>query len=187
MSSNVEDHFDHSRFKLPPLDEPLPPHYNERTGSPAAYGDRKINDEANYIHGPWLLKKTSVHVESTPSNVLDDNLSGHVSISTTKSDEKRAVRNLLSRFGRQPSSDQYHDDRISVADSHETSGFGTTVSIEAAKPRKLTTRQREMKGLEQAASVKRWAGGGKPAEPWGKLVKVNLQTIKCVYNKTSWA
>lgn len=29
-----------------------------------------------------------------------------------------------------------------------------------------------MKGLEQAASMKRWAGEGKPAEAWGKLIKV---------------
>ena len=174
MSSNVEDHFDHSKFKLLPLDEPPPPQYNERKDPSAVPTDLKVNDDANYTHGPWLLKKTSVHVESTPSNVLDDNLSGHVSISTTKSDEKRAVRNLLSRFGRQSSSEKCNDDRSSMADSHETSVFGTTVSIEAAKPRKIPARQREMRGLEQAASVKRWAGDGKPAEAWGKLSKVSL-------------
>ena len=30
-----------------------------------------------------------------------------------------------------------------------------------------------MRGLEQAASMKRWTGNGRPAEAWGKLIKVN--------------
>ncbi|KAL6714790.1 hypothetical protein ACLMJK_007050 [Lecanora helva] len=171
MSSAVEDQIDFSKLKLQPLDAPPPPRYSEEQGIPDATANPKTNDDANYKHGPWLLKKTSVHVESTPSNVLDDNLSGHVSISTTRSDEKRPTRNLLSKIGRQPTSDKIHEDGISISDSHEASLFGTTVSIEAARPRKLPTKQREMKGLEQAASVKRWAGDGKPAEPWGKLIK----------------
>ena len=182
MTSTVRESFDPSTFKLPALDQPPPPRYYDRRGSPISSSDTKTQDDASYTHGPWLLRRTSVHVESTPSNTLEDNLSDHASIATTKSDEKRAVRNLLSRFGRQPSSDQYNDDRISVADSHETSVFGTTVSIEAGQPRKVTTTQREMRGLEQAASVRRWAGDGRPAEAWGKLNKVGQLEVKLDMN-----
>lgn len=172
MSATVDENSDFTAFNLPPLDAPSPPSYDETKASPIPSTEAKAHDDANSKHAPWLLRRTSVHVESRPSNVLEDNLSANLSIPTTKSDKKRAVRNLLSRFGRQPSKDLYRDDGVSVADSHETSLYGTTVSIEAAQPRKTSSRQREMRGLEQAASVKRWAGNGKPAEAWGKLLKV---------------
>ena len=178
MTSAIEGHFDPSDFKLPSLDAPSPPCYTEKRISPVPNTNPKANEDVNYTHRPWLLKKTSVHVESTPSNVLEDNLSDHSSITTTRSDEKRAVRNLLSRFGRQTSGDERPDDRASVADSHETSLFGTTVSIEAGHSKRSQTKQRELKGLEEAASVKRWVGDGKPAEAWGKLAKVSSSAVK---------
>ena len=42
----------------------------------------------------------------------------------------------------------------------------------------MQPRLHEMKGLEQAASIKRWAGGGQPPLAWGKLRKVGpVQTL----------
>ncbi len=182
MSSTVDGHTDHTAFDQPGYDGPPPPHYTEKGGSPVHRADLKVTNDADYKHGPWLLKRTSIHVESTPSNVLEDNFSDHASISTTRSGEKRAARNLLFKFGRQQATEQHRDDRISIAESNETSIFGTTVSIQAGQARKISSKQREMKGLEQAASVKKWASNGKPAEAWGKLIKVSRNCIE-VYDR----
>ena len=60
-----------------------------------------------------------------------------------------------------------------LAQTFDAIPFGTTVSIEAAQPVKAREQQLyEMKGLQQAASMKRWAGEGRPAVAWGKLIKV---------------
>ena len=177
MSTAVEENLDTSPFTLAPLNASLPSHKDEKRASTVPDPEVKIINEGAYRHAPWLLRRTSIHVESTPSNVLDDDLSDIASVSTAKSDEKRAMRNLLGKLGRQKSSEQTPADHASIAESQETSVFGTTVSIEATQPRKLLTKQRELKGLEQAASVKRWAGSGRPAEAWGKLLKVRQFTF----------
>ena len=85
------------------------------------------------------------------------------------------LRNLLTKFGNKAAEDQSDDGKITGdVGRHESSDFGTTVLIEAAQPPKVQKRERhQMKGLEQAASMKRWLGNGNPAEPWGKLAKVN--------------
>ena len=184
MSATVEESSEASKLTSSSLGAPSPFGYSEKRACPEPRPDVKVNDEANYRHAPWLLRRTSIHVESAPLNIIEDKLSDQASISTTKSDEKRAVRNLLSKFGRQKSIEQGHEDCSSIAESNETNAFGTTVSIEAAQPRRVPMKQREMKGLEQAASVKRWAGSGKPAEAWGKLNKVS-QNIRHVVRCTT--
>lgn len=154
---------------------PPPPQYAEAT----AQRDVKVVDNSKYSHSPWLLRRTSIHVESTPNEAWQDDSSSHrvTAPSIRSTDEKKALRNLLTKFGNKSAEDQSEDPRIDrdMGQPHDSSDFGTRVFIEAAQPLKLQTRERHiMKGLEQAASMKRWPGNGNPAEPWGKLAKVNL-------------
>lgn len=157
---------------------PPPPRYTEAT----AQTDVKVVDDSNYSYTPWLLRRTSIHVESTPNEARQDSNSVHREIarSMKSNDEKKALRNLLTKIGNKAAEDQIDDGKFNgdVGQPHDSSDFGTRVFIEAAQPPKVQTRERHlMKGLEQAASVKRWPGNGSPAEPWGKLAKVNLYQI----------
>ena len=169
MSFSTNDKFGFSQLQsaLPP-----PPQYTEAT----AQTDVKVVDDSNYSHSPWLLRRTSIHVESTPNEALQDHNSSHREFapSIKSNEEKKALRNLLTRFGNKAAEDQSDDGRINGdTGRNDSAEFGTTVLIEAAQPPKVQTRERHlMKGLEQAASVKRWPGNGSPAEPWGKLAKV---------------
>lgn len=153
---------------------PPPPQYTEAT----AQTDVKVVDNSNYSHGPWLLRRTSIHVESTPNEALQDHNSSprEIAPSIKSNEEKKALRNLLTKFGNKAAEDQSEDGRVNGdMGRNDSAEFGTTVLIEAAQAPKVQTRERHlMKGLEQAASVKRWPGNGSPAEPWGKLAKVNL-------------
>lgn len=109
----------------------------------------------------------------------DDQSSDRASTCTTVRDEKRG-RSMLGKFGSRHS-DEQSSLHSSIQQSSEDlntifdpSFFATTVSIQAAKPAKAYEQKlHEMRGLKQAASVRRWAGGGKPAEAWGKLMKVS--------------
>lgn len=172
MSFNTSDSLRLSQLQsaLPP-----PPQYTAAT----AQRDVKTVDNYGYSHSPWLLRRTSIHVESTPNEGRQDDSSSHreVAPSIRSNDEKIALRNLVTRFGNKLAEVPSEDRRVDrdAALPHDSSNFGTRVFIEAAPPLKPQTRERhEMKGLEQAASVKRWPGNGDPAEPWGKLTKVNL-------------
>lgn len=171
MSPTTNKHVDPSLLKARPPSHSPPPQYTDLISHTSSAESKPA--ESQYSHGPWLLKRTSIHVESTPTNVVDDTASENISIST-RNEEKRAVRNLISMFGNKPS-EVLHDDRSSIGVSsqlHDLNAFGTTVSIEACQPKRLETKAREMKGLEQAASIWRWTGTGQPAEAWGKLMKV---------------
>ena len=157
---------------------PSPPQYTEATQQ----RDEKVFDNSTYSHSPWLLRRTSIHVESTHNEAWQDDRSSHqeTAPSIRSNDEKKALRNLLTRFGNKPAEDQSEDGRSQrdLGQLHDSSDFGTRVFIEAGQPPKVQTRERhEMKGLEQAASVKRWPGNGKLAEPWGKLAKVNSHPV----------
>ena len=135
--------------------------------------DLKVASPPNYSHPPWLVRRTSIYVESSPADDVDDALSDQISVSTTN-DEKKAVRNLIDRFGRKLL--EVHDDQNSVANSKhdsETTVFGTTVSIEASQPKTRISKKREMQGLAEAASLQRWSGTSQPGEAWGKLAKVS--------------
>ena len=160
---------------------PPPPKYAEAT----AQRDVKSGDNSDYAHSPWLLRRTSIHVESTRNEAWQDDNSSHgeTAPSVKSNDEKKALRNLLNRFGNKTAEDQSEDGRSlrDLGQLHESSDFGTRVFIEAAQPPKSQTWERhEMKGLEQAASVKRWPGNGNAAEPWGKLAKVNYNSMTLV-------
>ena len=133
----------------------------------------------HFNQGAFLLKKTEISVESEVVESLSNGrFSDQASISSSR-DEKRG----RSIFGK--SNDSQCDDRSSIhsgawrssedlAKNFDSLSFGTTVSIEAAPAVKACEqRLHEMRGLEQAASMKRWAGDGKPAEAWGKLSKVS--------------
>lgn len=139
--------------------------------------DSTINESKTETHAPWLLRRTSIHVESTPAEYADDISSEVMSISTTHSDKKNSKRAILNRLANRPA-EELHDDRSSIAPSShnvESTIYGTTVSIEAGKPKVISPKhssQRELKNLEQAASIKHWTGAGQPAEIWGKLLKV---------------
>ena len=155
-----------------PQSSPLARQYKD-----CGHQDLKLTPPTNYSHPPWLVRRTSIHVESSPADGLDDNLSDHLSISTAN-DEKKAMRNLIDRFGKKHL--DVHDDQSSITNSKhesENTAFGTTVSIEASQPRTMISKQREMQGLEDAASLQRWSGTDQPGEAWGKLVKVCIKTI----------
>ena len=158
---------------------PPPPQYNHRQSHPKS----GLAETSNYGNGSWLLRRTSFTIESTPAAADNnsDNLSDQHSItSSARSEEKRRLRNVISRFAKL--GDEVPDDgrrsRSSegTAQPYDGERFGTTVSIEVghnARPR--TQRRHEMKGLEEAASMKRWTGSGKPADAWGKLAKVGIK------------
>ena len=160
---------------------PPPPQYNQKRSHPTS----GLAETSNSGNGSWLLRRTSFTIESTPAAADNnsDKLSDQLSItSSARSEEKRRLRNVISRFGRL--GDELPDDgrrsRSSegTAQPYDGERFGTTVSIEVghnARPR--TQRRHEMKGLEEAASMKQWTGSGKPAGPWGKLAKVGLENL----------
>ena len=84
----------------------------------------------------------------------------------------------MGKFGRQSeeSSSTWRSSE-DLAQTYDAIPFGTTVSIEAAQPVKAREQQlHELKGLQKAASMKRWAGEGRPADVWGKLIKVGGMT-----------
>ena len=141
--------------------------------------DVKATDDTDYNHSPWLLRRTSIHVETTQNEAWQDDSSSHRGIapSLKSNDEKKALRSLLTKFGNRTAEEQNDDSRSfrDLSQPHDSSDFGTRVFIEAVQPAKVRTwEHHEMKGLEQAASVKRWSGSGQPAEAWGKLAKVYL-------------
>ncbi|KAI4280709.1 MAG: hypothetical protein L6R38_004237 [Xanthoria sp. 2 TBL-2021] len=137
------------------------------------------NDSTFFGQGAFLLKKTEISVHSEPAaSSSDDQSSDRASITSTARDERRG-QSIRTTFNNRAS-----DERDSIHSSvwrssedlpklpYDSQPLGTTVSIEAAQPAKAYEQKMQvMKGLEQAASMKRWAGEGKPAEAWGKLIK----------------
>ena len=158
-----------------------PPHYTDNR-SHLKSGTGKTS---KYGNGSWLLRRTSFTIESAPAAAENngDTPSDQLSVtSSARSEEKRRLRNVISRFGRlgDEGAQDGRQSRSSEGTAHPWDGeqFGTTVSIEVghnARPR--AQRRHEMRGLEEAASMKRWAGSGKPADAWGKLAKVGLARI----------
>ncbi|KAL8994709.1 MAG: hypothetical protein Q9169_005394 [Polycauliona sp. 2 TL-2023] len=147
--------------------------------SPDERANSNRNDHGYFGQGAFLLKKTEISVHSEPAGPpIDDQASDRASIASTVRDDRR-VRSIRTATSNRPSDegDSIHSSVWrSSEDLHklpfDPQPFGTTVSIEAAQPTKAyEQRMQVMKGLEQAASVKRWAGDGKPAEAWGKLIK----------------
>ena len=142
-----------------------PPQYSLRADT----HDSKVSEPPTYGNTPWLLKRTSITVESTcrGENASTDQLSTYAG---TKGDKKLAIRSLIKNKLRTKDSDNLDDQRSLEDSPYDFVQFGTVVSIEASQP---TQRRYEMKGLEQATNMKRWVGNGQPAEAWGKLVKVS--------------
>lgn len=160
-----------------------PPIYKVVTSHKSAM-DSRVDDSTDYKHAPWLLRRTSIHVESAPADLADES-SDVMSISTTRSDEKPSKRPFLNRFVDKRVEEDHHDDASSIAPSTQSTVYGTTVSIEAGKPKVIYSKHswlRELKSLEQAASIKLWAGTGKPAEVWGKLLKVTNFCVTFIPN-----
>ncbi|KAL8883172.1 MAG: hypothetical protein Q9192_007391, partial [Flavoplaca navasiana] len=163
-----------SRSVTSPSSPQQPPSSHRRLRPSSGY-----DDHGYFGQGAFLLKKTeiSIHTEpAEPSN--DDQSSDRASIASTARDDRR-VQSLRTIFSSR-ASDEQDSIHSSVWRSAENlpklpldpQPFGTTVSIEAAQPtRTIEQKMQVMKGLEQAASMKRWAGDGKPAEAWGKLIK----------------
>jgi len=166
MASSSEDRLYATRYH----DMSLPPQYAEST--PASQVDIKIPDHP-YV-GP-IERRTSILVESSAAETpfsSSDNLS-----TKSRGDEKSTLRNLLNRLGKGQIEEERGNGPRTIEDicsAFHLAQFGTKVSIEASYP--ISThmqRQHVMRGLEQAASVKRWPGAGKPPEAWGKLTKVS--------------
>ncbi|KAL8952532.1 MAG: hypothetical protein Q9222_001562 [Ikaeria aurantiellina] len=143
------------------------------------------NDQTSWGQGAFLLKKTEISVSSTPAEPFDDDQSSdRASTCSTARDEKRG-RTVFGRLGNRQGDEQssIHSSiwRSSedLAKPYDSTPFGTTVSIEAAQPVKACEQKlHEMRGLEQAASMKRWACEGKPAEAWGKLMKERTKGLQ---------
>lgn len=168
---------DHRNYKA----RSPPPHYTDKR----SHAETSITETSNYGNGSWLLRRTSFTIESTPAaaETNSDSLSDQQSVtSSARSEEKRRLRNVISRFGRMGDEGvpDGRQSRSSQDTAHPYDGehFGTTVSIEVGhRPRPRTQRRHELRGLEEAASMKRWSGSGKPADAWGKLAKVCLAEI----------
>ena len=146
-----------------------PPRYSEST----AHRDKRVSDSSNLGHGPWLVRRTSIHVESTSAAQLGDCSSQPTSISTSKHEPKRPLRNLFAK-GANTQPEGYNESAGTTMQPFDSMQLGTQVTIEATRPsRSQAERRIELKGLQEAASAKRWTGNGKPGEAWGKLMKVN--------------
>lgn len=138
------------------------------------------NEHSFFGQGAFLHKKIefSVHSELA-AHSSDDQSSDRASTRSTIREESRG-RSIRDTIGNRHSNEQssIHSSAWRSSDDLATSfdpqPFGTTVSIEATQPVKANEpKLHKMQGLEQAASMKRWAGEGKPAEAWGKLIKVS--------------
>jgi len=157
------------------ITSPLPPpQYTEKKLQTKS----RVVEPQNYGNGSWLVRRTSFTVESTPINdgKVPEQIDRASLTSSAKSDEKKRLRNVLAKWGNRQAEENHGDGRSieNTSDPFEASSqYGTTVSIEAgssSKPR--VQRHHELKGLEQAASMLRWPGAGRPADAWGKLAKV---------------
>ena len=162
-----------------------PPDYTDVAPIKSSNGndkDRSSKASAHQLNlnaGPWLLRRTSIHVSSEAAEPFDNDKESisQLSIATSKrSDKESGLRRKLFKQGHVRNQESVGDARSASTWQHTEAfdtGFGTKVSIEAGRPNKNNAeRHYDMKGLEQAASVKRWGGGGKPGEAWGKLQKV---------------
>lgn len=134
------------------------------------------NDHSFFGQGAFLLKRTEISIESAPAEPFnDDHSSDRASTCSTTRGDNIQLRNLSGPYTKRESEESSSIWRSSedLNKPFETIQFGTTVSIEAAQPVKAREQQlHEMKGLQQAASMRRWAGEGRAAEAWGKLMKV---------------
>ena len=128
--------------------------------------------------GQWHLhRRTSVRIESEPNTqYLDERSDTFSTISSLAPKDRRVLRGFRLRLGNVPNgpsgdrSSTAHETQISL----QSSELGMTVVIEASRPLgKDSSSRRDMKGLDQAASMSRWIGNAKPSEPWGKLLKVS--------------
>ena len=159
--------------------QPPPPQYTEKKSQTKS----RIIEPQSYGNASWLLRRTSFTIESTP--IDDGKVPDHIDrvsmTSSARSDEKTRLRNVLARLGNKQAEENLTDTRSIDTTSgpfDASSQYGTTVSIEAGQPSKpRTQRHHEMKGLEQAASMVRWNGAGRPADAWGKLAKVRHLSI----------
>ena len=128
-----------------------PPQYVESTPGTDSK-DSKLAEPSGYGNAPWLLKRTSITVETT--SWRDEASSTY---SGTRADEKGAIRNLITTRFWSKEYDLLDDEKSVENPPYDSVQFGTIVSIEASHP---LQQRHEMKGLEQAASMKRWIGDG---------------------------
>ena len=142
-----------------------PPGYSESTHS----GPKATEASWNPNSGPWLVRRTSIHIESTSADAESMSRS---SMSPSRSTDQRSARVRL--FKREDPRESIRAIKSSSNEPFASSQMGTQVTIEATQPvRNQTEKRIELKGLEQAASAKRWTGSGHSAEAWGKLAKVS--------------
>ena len=172
-----------SYFEHPPPQyaEATSPRNSQISERSLAHSATKITETVTYNQGPWLLRRTSIVIESEPSDLYPDDKSTSRASGTTSRISEHTRRSTLNR----KISYKNGQENLDVgqhpwhANKHFDTGFGVKVSIEAGKPnRGRGERRHDMKGLEQAASVKRWAGGGRPGEAWGKLMKVRIHRFQ---------
>ncbi|KAL9099665.1 MAG: hypothetical protein Q9163_004866 [Psora crenata] len=156
--------------RMPSLDNvesSPPPRYSE----PTTHRDNKASEARNNSHGPWLVRRTSIHIESVSAVELDVMASQRTSVSPSSHDQRGSLRNLFAKGGNtQP--DVPREITEALRQPFEPNQLGTKVTIEATRPiRTQADRRIELKGLQEAASAKRWAGTGRPGEAWGKLIR----------------
>ena len=125
-----------------------------------------------------LYRRTSVRIESEPNRENSDTYS---TISSLASKETKVLRGFRLRLGTIPNGplgdrgSGVHDSQA----SYDSGEWGTTVVIEASRPFGSEGRsRRDMKGLDQAASMFRWIGNAQSPEPWGKLLKARRWRTK---------
>ena len=119
---------------------------------------------ATLIQG--VVRRTSIHIESVPVDSIEDTRVQTVfafgegyhectAFADYVGKDKGTLHKVLTKWSSLSSSNL--DDKISA-------------SYSSAKPQ--TAPRQGIQGLERAASLKEWAGKGRPAEAWGKLRQV---------------
>lgn len=145
------------------------------------------HQDAYDYHSNASRTMSSRQTDYSASVTSDDRSSGRPESATTRSSTRTgafsSLRNKFSsKFSSRPIAESYggRETPATEVSGHRSSGSLTVRSNNTSnsempmKPRALP--RQEMKGLEQAASVMRWPGGGKPAQAWGKLKKVRCDS-----------
>ncbi|KAG8533817.1 uncharacterized protein KY384_001558 [Bacidia gigantensis] len=145
-----------------PRDFSPPPRYSESNN----VLESKDGDPRPHNHGQWLLRRTSIHIESSAADVESSRCT---SISSGSTGPNRAGDGFFQKNGDHGGQGQANG---GLGHHFGALQLGSRVVIEATHPtRSRAERRVELKGLEQAASAKRWSGSGRPAELWGKLMQ----------------
>ena len=129
----------------------------------------RMLDQYDSAKGQGLMRRTSIRIESTPAadDYDEPPCRSYIYGPDGDSEQRRKMKKLGKKVGNKQAEAHYEHSGNMHADSR------SEISIQESQPARTWAERHEMRGLEQAASMKRWPGRGRPAEAWGKLRKVD--------------